>query len=128
MDRTKANSGTRGVADHLRFDVDALAAWMEKHVAGFCGPLTVTQFNGGQSNPTYRLDTPSGGAFVLRRKPPGALLRGAHAVEREALVMRALGATGFPVPLIHGSCEDPDLIGTPFFVMDLVEGLSLIHI
>ena len=121
MDRTEANSGTRAVNDALRFDVAALEAWMTAHVAGFAGPLDVTQFKGGQSNPTYRLDTP-GRAFVLRRKPPGALLRGAHAVEREARVMSALGPTGFPVPRIHGLCEDEGVIGTPFFVMDLVEG------
>ncbi len=122
MDRTEANSGTRDVSERLRFDVAALDAWMAGHVAGYTGPLTVSQFKGGQSNPTYRLDTPSGRAFVLRRKPPGKLLPGAHAVEREARVMGALGGTGFPVPRIHGSCEDDSVIGTPFFVMDLVEG------
>jgi aminoglycoside phosphotransferase (APT) family kinase protein len=83
MDRTEANTGTREVSERLRFDVAALERWMEDHVAGFAGPLTVSQFKGGQSNPTYRLDTPSGRAFVLRRKPPGKLLPGAHAVERE---------------------------------------------
>ena len=122
MDRTEANSGTRAISDKMRFDVAALEAWMAAHVPAFTGPLEVSQFKGGQSNPTYRLDTPLGRAFVLRRKPPGKLLPGAHAVEREARVMSALGATGFPVPRIHGLCEDPAVIGTPFFVMDLVEG------
>ncbi|MDQ3077692.1 MAG: phosphotransferase family protein [Pseudomonadota bacterium] len=127
MDRTEANSGTRDVSERLRFDVAALEAWMVEHVAGFAGPLTVSQFKGGQSNPTYRLDTPphhgiASRAFVLRRKPPGALLPGAHAVEREARVMSALGTIGFPVPRIHGLCEGSGVIGTPFFVMDLVEG------
>jgi aminoglycoside phosphotransferase (APT) family kinase protein len=122
MDRTEANSGTRAVSDKLRFDVAALERWMAAHVDGFSGPLSVTQFKGGQSNPTYRLDTPSGRAFVLRRKPPGTLLPGAHAVEREARVMSALGPAGFPVPHIHGLCEDAGVIGTPFFVMDLVDG------
>ena len=121
MDRTLANSGTREIDDKLRFDVAALERWMTANVAGFDGPLGVSQFKGGQSNPTYRLDTPSA-AFVLRRKPPGTLLPGAHAVEREARVMSALGPTGFPVPRIHGLCEDSSVIGTPFFVMDLVEG------
>ena len=121
MDRTEANTGTREVADRLRFDEAALSAWMAEHVDGFQGPLTVRQFKGGQSNPTYRLDSPSG-TYVLRRKPPGKLLPGAHAVEREARVMSALGAQGFPVPRVHGLCEDEDLIGTPFFVMDLVDG------
>jgi len=121
MDRTEANSGTRAVNDKLAFDVAALEAWMSANIPSFTGPLDVTQFKGGQSNPTYRLDT-LGRAYVLRRKPPGALLPGAHAVEREARVMSALGPTGFPVPHIHGLCEDPAVIGTPFFVMDLVEG------
>ena len=127
MDRTQANSGTSDVSDKLRFDVAALEAWMADHVENFAGPLTVSQFKGGQSNPTYRLDVPpssehAGRAFVLRRKPPGTLLPGAHAVEREARVMGALGPTGFPVPRIHGLCEDSSVIGTPFFVMDLVDG------
>jgi len=122
MDRTAANSGTREVSDHLRFDVGALERWMGDHVPGFSGPLTVSQFKGGQSNPTYRLDTPSGRAYVLRRKPPGRLLPGAHAIDREARVMSALGAQGFPVPRIHALCEDDNVIGTAFFLMDLVEG------
>ena len=122
MDRTEANTGTRDVSERLRFDVAALQRWMEGHVEGFAGPISVSQFKGGQSNPTYRLDTPSGRAFVLRRKPPGTLLPGAHAVEREARVMTALAAQGFPVPRVHCLCEDEAVIGTPFFVMDLVEG------
>jgi aminoglycoside phosphotransferase (APT) family kinase protein len=121
MDRTQANTGTREVAERLRFDEAALARWMAAHVAGFQGPLTVSQFKGGQSNPTYRLDTPAR-SYVLRRKPPGKLLPGAHAVEREYRVMAALGGAEFPVPRVHGLCEDEDIIGTPFFVMDLVEG------
>jgi aminoglycoside phosphotransferase (APT) family kinase protein len=122
MDRTEANTGTSEVSERLRFDVAALERWMADHVDGYAGPLSVSQFKGGQSNPTYRLDTPSGRAFVLRRKPPGKLLPGAHAVEREARVMSALGRQGFPVPHVHGACEDERVIGTPFFVMDLVEG------
>lgn len=122
MDRTQANSGTSDVSDRLRFDVAALEAWMAANVTDFAGPLLVSQFKGGQSNPTYRLEANDGRAFVLRRKPPGTLLPGAHAVEREARVMSALGPTGFPVPRVHGLCEDSDVIGTPFFVMDLVDG------
>ncbi|MEQ7873137.1 phosphotransferase family protein [Sphingomonas sp. ASV193] len=121
MDRTEANSGTREVADRLRFDEAALAAWMAGHVEGFEGPLAVRQFKGGQSNPTYRLDTPAR-SYVLRRKPPGATLPGAHAVDREARVMAALGPTGFPVPRVFATCDDEGVIGTPFFVMDMVEG------
>jgi aminoglycoside phosphotransferase (APT) family kinase protein len=122
MDRTEANSGTREVSERLRFDVAALEQWMAHHVPGVAGPLSVSQFKGGQSNPTYRIDTPSGRSFVLRRKPPGTLLPGAHAVDREARVMTALGKQGFPVPHVYGHCGDEDVIGTPFFVMDLVEG------
>ncbi len=121
MDRTEANSGTCDVAERLRFDESALAAWMERHIADFAGPLSVSQFKGGQSNPTYLLGTP-GRAYVMRRKPPGKLLPGAHAVDREARVMAALGTTGFPVPHIFGLCEDDSVLGTPFFVMDKVEG------
>ena len=127
MDRTEANSGTRDVDARLAFDPQALDTWMTANVADYAGPLTVSQFKGGQSNPTYRLDTPpnagkDGRSYVLRRKPPGPLLPGAHAVEREARVMAALGGTGFPVPRIHGLCEDDGVIGTAFFVMDMVEG------
>ncbi len=121
MDRTEANSGTREVSDKLRFDVAALEAWMQANVAGYAGPLSVSQFKGGQSNPTYKIDTP-GRSYVLRRKPPGPLLPGAHAIEREARVMGALGQAGFPAPRIHALCEDENVIGTAFFVMDMVEG------
>jgi aminoglycoside phosphotransferase (APT) family kinase protein len=121
MDRTQANTGTREVAERLRFDEAALAGWLGENVTGFRGPLTVTQFKGGQSNPTYRLDT-RGGAYVLRRKPPGKLLPGAHAVDREYRVIAALHAAGFPVPRVHGLCEDDSVIGTPFYVMDMVDG------
>src|SRR4051794_9447326 len=121
MDRTLANSGTRDVSERLRFDERGLERWMGANVAGFQPPVTVSQFKGGQSNPTYRLDTP-GRSYVLRRKPPGKLLPGAHAVEREYRVISALGQTGFPVPRVHGLCEYDNVIGTSFYVMDLVEG------
>lgn len=121
MDRTQANSGTRAVAEALRFDEAALERWMESQVPGYRGPLTVSQFKGGQSNPTYRLASP-GGDYVLRRKPPGKLLPGAHAVEREYRVLAALGAQGFPVPRVYGLCEDEGVLGTAFFVMDMVPG------
>jgi len=114
-------SGTKDVAEALRFDEAALLDWMKSSVDGFSGPLRVGQFKGGQSNPTYKLETP-GKAYVLRRKPPGKLLPSAHAVEREFKVMRALGNEGFPVPKMHGLCENPELIGTAFYVMDFVDG------
>jgi aminoglycoside phosphotransferase (APT) family kinase protein len=109
------------VREQHRIDEAALDRWMQAHVAGYAGPLQVDQFKGGQSNPTYRLRTP-GGNYVLRRKPPGVLLKGAHAVDREARVMAALGTAGFPVPRIHGLCTDDTVLGSWFFVMDLVEG------
>ena len=116
-----ANAGTTPVRDAHRFDEAALAAWMTANVEGFAGPLVVEQFKGGQSNPTYRLSTP-GKAYVLRRKPPGILVKGAHDVMREARVLTALAATPVPVAPIHGICADDTVIGTPFFVMGLVEG------
>ncbi|MEO1038519.1 MAG: phosphotransferase family protein [Pseudomonadota bacterium] len=116
-----AFSGTKPVADALKFDQAALAAWMSEAVGGFSGPLDVQQFKGGQSNPTYKLVTP-GQTYVLRRKPPGKLLPSAHAVDREYRVMKALGAAGFPAPAMHGLCEDEAVIGTAFYVMDFVEG------
>ncbi len=121
VDRTHANTGTRPVSEKLRFDEAALEGWMSDQVAGFRGPIAVSQFKGGQSNPTYRIDSPSG-AYVLRRKPPGKLLPGAHAVEREFRVLAALGEQGFPVARVHGLCEDESVIGTPFYVMDMVDG------
>lgn len=120
---TDANDfgGTMAVREQHRIDEAALERWMQTHVPGYAGPLQVDQFKGGQSNPTYRLRTPQR-AYVLRRKPPGILVKGAHAVEREARVMAALGRAGFPVPRIHGLCTDDTVIGSWFFVMDLVEG------
>src|SRR5450432_796370 len=99
-----------------KLDVEALEAWLSEHVAGFRGPLQVERFAGGQSNPTYRLSAPSG-RYVLRKKPEGALLPSAHAVDREYRVMTALRDTPVPVPHTFGYCADPSVIGTPFFVM-----------
>jgi aminoglycoside phosphotransferase (APT) family kinase protein len=121
MDRTAANTGTKPVSEALRFNEIALRDWMEANVAGFRGPIQVSQFKGGQSNPTYRVDSP-GGSYVLRRKPPGKLLPGAHAVDREYRVIEALGRQGFPVARVYGFCADESVIGTPFYVMGMVEG------
>lgn len=121
MDRSEANSGTREVLETSRFDQDSLARWMKEHVEGFTGPLAVDQFKGGQSNPTYRLLTPSK-AYVLRRQPPGKLLPGAHAIDREYRVLTALAQANFPVPRTYHMCEDSEVLGTPFYVMDMVEG------
>ena len=116
-----ANAGTSPVREAHRFDEAALAAWMAKAIPGFTGPLTVEQFKGGQSNPTYRLSTPNA-RYVLRRKPPGPLAKGAHDVLREARILTALADTPVPVARVHGVCSDESVIGTPFFVMEMVEG------
>src|SRR5688500_3064891 len=107
--------GTTAVRGQHRCELVALDAHMREHVAGFKGPLSVEQFKGGQSNPTYRLTT-AGRRYVLRRKPPGKLLPSAHAVDREYKVMTALGTTGFPVPKTYALCTDESVIGTAFFV------------
>jgi aminoglycoside phosphotransferase (APT) family kinase protein len=109
--READNTGTMAVRPHLAFDVARLKAWMRDHVDGYRGPLTVEQFKGGQSNPTYKLTTPAR-AYALRRKPPGALLKGAHAVDREARILAALESVGFPTPHVHGLCTDDEVIGT----------------
>ncbi|MVW70282.1 phosphotransferase family protein [Bordetella sp. 15P40C-2] len=114
-------AGTMPVRAEHRIDAHALLAWMQANVPGFEGPLSIDQFKGGQSNPTYRLRTPSR-IYVLRRKPPGVLLKGAHAIEREARVMQALAQVGYPVPRVHGLCTDESVLGSWFFVMDMVEG------
>ena len=115
------NLGTTPVRAGYAFDEAALARWMDIHVEGFAGPLTVEQFKGGQSNPTYKLVTPAR-AYVLRRKPPGQIVKGAHAVEREAKVLSALGSVSFPVAHVFGLCTDESVIGTWFYVMEMVEG------
>jgi len=120
-DLADANSGTTAVREGYAFDEAALTAWLEANVEGFAGPLSVEQFKGGQSNPTYKLVTPSR-SYVLRRKPPGQLLKGAHAVEREAKVLSALHSAGFPVAKVYGLCEADGVIGTWFYVMEMVEG------
>ena len=124
QEREQLNSGTKPVAESHRFDEAALAAWMEANVDGFEGPLEVRQFKGGQSNPTYQLVTPAR-KYVLRRKPPGKLLPSAHAVDREYKVISALHPTGFPVARPYGLCTDDAVIGTMFYVMDMVEGRIL---
>lgn len=103
------------------FDVAALEAYLKQHVEGFSGPVTVEQFQGGQSNPTFRL-TAGERRYVLRKKPPGQLLPSAHAVDREYRVISALAGSDVPVPKTFCLCEDPSVIGTAFYLMDFVEG------
>jgi aminoglycoside phosphotransferase (APT) family kinase protein len=116
--------GTIEVGDKDRLDLDKLGAWMTANVPGYAGPLTYAKFAGGQSNPTYRLDTPER-AYVLRRKPFGPILPSAHAVDREYRVIAGLHPTGFPVPRPYGLCEDATVIGSAFYVMEMVEGRTI---
>ncbi|MEM7541243.1 MAG: phosphotransferase family protein [Pseudomonadota bacterium] len=118
--RQEQFSGTKEVQAHLSFDTDALARLLGDAINGFEGPITVREFKGGQSNPTYQLVTPSR-KYVLRRKPPGNLLPSAHAVDREYRVMHALYGH-VPVPETYLLCEDLDVLGTAFYVMEMVEG------
>jgi len=120
-EQTADFSGTVPVRSELRFDEGVLAEWLRGAVDGFAGPLSVEQFAGGQSNPTYKLVTPSR-SYVLRRKPPGVLVKGAHAVDREYRVLAALGQAGFPVARVYGLCTDDAVIGSWFYVMEMVEG------
>jgi aminoglycoside phosphotransferase (APT) family kinase protein len=121
---SQAFNGTTEVRDKHRFDVDALQRYMQQHVEGFSGTLEVSQFKGGQSNPTYKLSA-GGKSYVLRRKPPGKLLASAHAVDREYQVITALAQTDVPVAKTYCLCEDDSVIGTAFYIMDCVEGRIL---
>jgi aminoglycoside phosphotransferase (APT) family kinase protein len=114
-------AGTKPVEERHRFDQARLEAWMSAHVEDYQGPLSVLQFRGGQSNPTYRLDT-STRSYVMRRKPFGKLLPSAHAVDREFKVIAALGKQGFPVPKAYALCVDECVIGATFYIMSLVDG------
>src|SRR5262245_40043202 len=113
MSEAPAPDATRPVADAHRFDVPALERYLRGQIEGFEGPLTVVQFEGGQSNPTFRLDA-GGRSYVLRRKPPGKLLPSAHAVDREFRVMRALADSAVPVARCHCLCSDEAVIGSMF--------------
>ena len=109
------------VREAFRFDEQRLARWLRENIDPGAGKLEIQQFKGGQSNPTYRIDT-SRASYVLRRKPPGDLLKGAHAIDREHRVLAALHKVEFPVPRVHGLCLDRNVIGTEFYLMDRVEG------
>jgi aminoglycoside phosphotransferase (APT) family kinase protein len=114
-------SGTKPVEERHRIDEISLDRWMQANVEGYQGPLVVLQFKGGQSNPTYRLDTP-GRSYVMRRKPFGKLLPSAHAVDREYRVIAALSKQGFPVAKAYALCTDDDVIGAAFYIMSMEEG------
>ncbi|MDC0661170.1 phosphotransferase [Marinobacter sp. SS21] len=115
------------VLDAHRFDEDALLAWLQQALPGFGSELSLRQFQGGQSNPTY-LVTAASGRYVLRKKPPGKVLPSAHMVEREYRVIRALAEhSEVPVPKAHVLCEDSAVIGTPFYLMDFLPGRIVSH-
>ena len=122
----EANAGTKPVAEQHAFDVAALEGYLLTRLDGFRGPLSVEQFKGGQSNPTYKLITPER-AYVMRSKPgPAAkLLPSAHAIDREFKVMSALHKTDVPVPRMHVLCEDESVIGRAFYVMEFMPGRVL---
>ncbi|MEO8385820.1 MAG: phosphotransferase family protein, partial [Betaproteobacteria bacterium] len=119
-------SGTMPVSSRQQFPIDALAAWMTANVEGFHGPLSIEQFKGGQSNPTFKLITPAM-TYVMRSKPgPVAkLLPSAHAIEREFQVMAALRKADMPVAKMMALCEDESIIGRAFFIMEFVDGRVL---
>lgn len=108
------------------FEVDELdevklSTYLEAHVDGFKGPLNASKFAGGQSNPTFRIDAASG-SYVLRRQPPGVLLKSAHAVDREYRILKALEDTDVPVARGYHLCEDRDVIGSMFYLMEFCDG------
>jgi aminoglycoside phosphotransferase (APT) family kinase protein len=113
--------GLRAPPAQYAFDTVRLAAWMQANIEGFSGPIELRQFAGGQSNPTFLVQS-SDHRYVLRRKPPGKLLPSAHAVDREYRVIVALADTPVPVAKAYALCEDPAVIGASFYVMDYVEG------
>ncbi|MGR8947537.1 MAG: phosphotransferase family protein [Gammaproteobacteria bacterium] len=119
--RQEQFSGTKEVEDHLKLDETSLANYLADLISDFELPLTVRRFKGGQSNPTYQLLTPNRN-YVLRRKPPGELLPSAHAVDREYRIIKALHEVAFPVPEPYVLCEDESVIGTMFYVMEMVPG------
>jgi aminoglycoside phosphotransferase (APT) family kinase protein len=126
MSQADSFNGTRAVSAQHRIDETALTHWLQQHMPGFEGPLQVEMFKGGQSNPTYKLITPST-HYVMRAKPgPVAkLLPSAHAIEREFRVMQALHGTDVPVARMHVLCEDESVIGRAFYVMEFVQGRVL---
>ena len=119
--RQEQFSGSGAVRHGHELDLQRLQRYLQGQLGNFSGPLTVKQFKGGQSNPTYLLQSPSGN-YVMRRKPPGQLLKSAHAVDREFRVLSALDAVGFPVPKPLVLCTDESVAGTMFYLMEYVQG------
>ena len=106
-------------------DIQSLSEYLTRHIPDFTGPLSAEKFDGGQSNPTFKICSADGHPYVLRRKPPGELLKSAHAVDREFRVISALRDTDVPVPNTHVLCEDESIIGSMFYVMEYKEGRIL---
>jgi len=102
-------------------DETFLASYLEANIESFRGPLTASKFAGGQSNPTFKIEAASG-SYVLRRQPPGNLLKSAHAVDREYRVLAALADTDVPVAKVYHLCEDPEVIGSMFYIMEFCDG------
>ena len=121
MNPVGSTADTKPIVASGRFDENALEEWMRDNVRGYAGPSTMSQFQGGQSNPTYLISTPQR-AYVMRRKPFGTLLPSAHAIEREYRLISTLSAAGFPVPKPYASCEDTSVIGAAFYIMEAVQG------
>lgn len=107
-------------------DINALTIYLEQHLDGFQGPMSLEKFSGGQSNPTYKVSAQSG-TYVLRRQPPGKLLKSAHAVDREYRVLNALKDTDVPVAQVYHLCEDVTVIGSMFYVMEFCDGSIYWH-
>ena len=115
------NTGTMPVLEKHAIDTAALQGFMQANVSGFEGEISIEEFKGGQSNPTYKVVSPSK-SYVLRRKPPGKLLKSAHAVDREYRVITALNKTDVPVAKMYLYCDDSSIIGTSFYIMEYIEG------
>lgn len=122
--RQEEYEGTSEVRSGLEIDGNELDRYLAAHIDGYAGPLHIEQFKGGQSNPTYKLTTPTQ-IYVLRRKPPGKLLKSAHAMDREYKLLKALHPTGLPVARPYLLEEDETIIGTAFYVMEFVDGRIL---
>ena len=113
---------TMDIPVKMRFDIDKLQSYMEAHIIGFTGTLSAKKFGLGQSNPTYLLTTDTKQKYVMRKQPPGKLIKGAHAVDREAKVISILNQTNFPVPKVYILCTDVEILGSLFYIMSFKQG------
>jgi len=109
------------MASATSFDIEKLTHYLESHVEGFVGPITLDKFSGGQSNPTFKV-TAQSGVYVLRSQPPGKLLKSAHAVDREYQVLSALQSSNVPVAEVYHLCTDVEITGSMFYLMEFCDG------